>query len=144
MSEKSHPGEPLARPVFVCEGTKLATFSCPHCHAHVHRGEHRCAQCKRDVGLMAQQLLWGPILFNRALAQVHAGRYDDARDLLHRTRLLLPDRGEPYMLLAKVEAYMGRYDQAEEWVQDAHDLNLVSAKGLKQFRKALEKLRRKA
>jgi len=132
MSKPEHdpapPAGPAAHePLFVCKDTGLATFSCPYCHAHVHRGEASCAQCGKQLHLMAQQLYWGPVLFNEALLRVRYGDYNRARSLLHGARRLMPDRAEPYTLLAKLEAYDGRDEQARSWIAEARERGLVPA-----------------
>lgn len=129
-----------SRGLFLCKESRLAAFSCPHCNAHVHRGETSCAQCGLDLSMMAQQFRWGPVLFNRGLQHARRGEYESAVPFLHRARTLMPDRPEPFVLLAKLEAYRGEYDAARSWFSDAREAGLVSEPAWKSFQEALDQL----
>ena len=142
----SDPHKPLSdRPaararvrVVWCRDAGTAAVPCPRCGAHVHRGETVCANCGLGVPLLAEMMEWGPRLYNEALLLARRGDFDRARRSLLRARPLLPDRPEPYTLLAKLDLYAGEAERAYGWMDEARELGLVDADACTRFREAAD------
>lgn len=97
-------------------------LTCPHCGGHAELGAVVCPHCQKDLSLLARPQYEHVIHYNEALSLARAGELDLARARLwmaiERNAAFAPC----HILLAKVNARLGRWSEAKESARRAMEL----------------------
>jgi len=97
-------------------------LTCPFCGREILEGLVECPSCGENLAAWTRLRFSHAIDYNEALSLAREGRLDDARARLALSLQAKESFAPAHVLMAKINAQQGRWDEAQQSVQRARDL----------------------